>query len=117
MKVLTPILVGIGILLSGCGTVTEVVRLNDQVLEERPPNSEMPIITGKPDRPYQEIAIIEVKKTSWIPFRPPSSYRLHTRMKVKAAKLGADALILVEYEQDRLRATTTAQGTAVKFTD
>jgi hypothetical protein len=105
------------ILLAGCRSHTEVVRLDDRRLDPKPLHESIAILRGEPDRPYREIALVEVKKRALIPFRPPAGYAVHPELKLKAAQLGADAVIQVEYERDRLRATVTALGKAVKFLD
>ncbi|MBI2870935.1 MAG: heavy metal-binding domain-containing protein [Candidatus Omnitrophica bacterium] len=101
--------------LTGCGARFEVVQLEKAARGPRPLSSDIQVMAGEPEQTFTEIALLEVKKRGWIPFLPPPSYALHSLLKRKAAELGADAVIRVEYEQDNLKSTTTAVGTAVHF--
>lgn len=85
-----------GLMLSGCASTKFVRSAPIQSTVNRPEN--ILVFYAKKDVPFecQEIGRIFVKTTQWTSYNPPRDIE---RIKVEAAKQGADAVII----QDRSR--------------
>ena len=87
--------------LAGCSSQCIVMRseyydITGKVLTSKPETEEMLILTEKPNRPYQEIGLVKVL-ARW----GTSHEAMNTELKKRARAAGADALMDVQYGEDR----------------
>ena len=81
---------------------------------------EIQVLTGEPDRPYEPVGKVKARKGAQpTPFnKRPSEADINVKLRSKAAKLGADAIINVTYTKGVIPSSwrgMTAEGTAVKL--
>jgi hypothetical protein len=82
--------------------------------------AQIEIIGGEPDRPYETLALLKVKKGAQpTPFnKRPSEADMNTKLRAKAQRKGATAIINVHYKAGVIPSSwrgMTATGTAIKF--
>ena len=86
--------------LAGCSQCivmrSEYYDITGKVLTSKPETEEMLILTEKPNRPYQEIGLVKVL-ARW----GTSHEAMNTELKKRARAAGADALMDVQYGEDR----------------
>jgi hypothetical protein len=83
-----PILL-LGLLLIGCAPNVDVLQLQPAPHAEREV-SEVQVLLDEPTRPYQSIALVEVKGGD------PSNLRVWAKhLRLEAARLGGDAVVLM----------------------
>lgn len=83
--------------------------------------SQIGIFRGEPDRAYETLGSLKVKKGAQpTPFnKRPSEEELNSKLRGKAARKGANAIINVSYKAGVIPSSwrgMTATGTAVKYT-
>jgi hypothetical protein len=78
------------LLVMGCGTSADVMRLDSAVRPEKSPE-EVQLLLDEPARPYEPIALVDVSDDG----NDLGIEALKNRMVKEAAKLGGDAVILV----------------------
>ena len=86
--------------LAGCSQCivmrSEYYDITGKVLTSKPDTEEIQILTEKPNRPYQEIGLVKVL-ARW----STSHEAMNTELKKRARAAGADALMDVQYGEDR----------------
>ena len=86
--------------LAGCSQCivmrSEYYDITGKVLTSKPETEEVLILTEKPNRPYQEIGLVKVL-ARW----GTSHEAMNTELKKRARAAGADALMDVQYGEDR----------------
>jgi hypothetical protein len=91
------VILGLAFLLAGCGPNIKFTAADDNyVIKPKPSNSEIVLRMDKIDRPHQVIGIIEAEMG-----RDGSRPELNRLMINKAREVGADGLMLVDYDIDR----------------
>jgi len=103
-------IVAVALFIGGC-TSSSVSRLTDKEYPAKPEDAPIQISTGDIDRDYVEIAIISVKGGMGA-----GADKKNEKLRMRARKLGADAVIRVTYGEST-PSQTTARGTAVRFED
>lgn len=90
-----PIFLAAILLIAGCASgPVEVTRLDEG--KERAPSPSVELLREKPQRPYQEIARLEVRG------RPGASrWTIHEQMREEARSLGADAIVTLSEQRRR----------------
>ena len=90
MRALHVVVATLGLLVSGCETVsTQVVQYDPAV--QYPPTQSVEVLLQKPTRPHVEIGLIEARGLSEV--------ELLNTAREKARELGADAIVKVEVER------------------
>jgi len=84
------------------------------------PSNGIAIHTGEPGGPYEELGQVKVRKGAQpTPFnKRPTEADLEPKLRAKAEKMGADAIINVQYVAGVIPSSwkgLTATGTAVKL--
>ena len=86
--------------LAGCSQCivmrSEYYDITGKVLTSKPETEEVLILTEKPNKPYQEIGLVKVL-ARW----GTSHEAMNTELKKRARAAGADALMDVQYGEDR----------------
>ena len=75
--------------LAGCQTATVDVTKTAKGFHAPTNPNDLEILMTKPDRPYEELGTVTAVK-----FSPTDTAKMHNAIRVKAAQLGANAVIL-----------------------
>lgn len=90
-----PIFLAAILLIAGCASgPVEVTRLDEG--KERAPSPSVELLREKPQRPYQEIARLEVRGRPGAP-----RWTVYEQMREEARSLGADAIVTLSEERRR----------------
>ncbi len=92
IRVALPTLVAVTV---GCGPSIKYFPMNT------PPDNIVPaeieVMTLRPDRPYVELGIIQVKESDFPLFSSSSGEEMINALKEKATSIGADAIVLTDF--------------------
>jgi hypothetical protein len=82
------------LLLAGCGTSVRYTPLNraPRAMSARPPGSVRLYTSGRPVGPYVDVGLLEAQQDSG--FSPDGTAEIIAALRVRAAELGCDALII-----------------------
>jgi hypothetical protein len=91
---LTFVLAAGWVAVAGCGTTINYVPLNNspRPMAPRPPQSVEMFTTGRPDRPFVEVAAIEAQQQ---PNSIDTVDVIYAKMRDTAARVGCDGLVIV----------------------
>lgn len=106
------ILIAFMLVIAGCAGITypEVSRLS--AVSHAPLQANAPILlsTKDIDRKYDEIAIINIRSASWT-----NIDKLNETLRQRARKLGANAVVRIQYGHEGMWGNPTATGVAVRI--
>ena len=84
--------------LTGCSAQGNLLRTDPTVYPPKPSSYNIPIMSGKPDKPYKEIGRVTVTKQATTTIEEVSEDELMPELKSKGREIGADALIELKFE-------------------
>ncbi|MBI4688957.1 MAG: hypothetical protein HY754_01590 [Nitrospirae bacterium] len=108
------LIVEIIFLLSGCDGITypEFSILSSSRYSPKAPDFNILLTSSDIKRDYEEIAVINVRSSSWTKID-----KINETLRKTAGKLGADAVIRINYGHEGMWGSPTAIGIAVHFKD
>jgi hypothetical protein len=82
----------------GCVAKGEFLRTDRTVHPPKPGSYDMPVMVGKPEKPYKEIGRVTVTKQATTIYEEISENELMPELEAQGRQIGADALIELKFE-------------------